>query len=139
MFFGDFGPHRRRFVDNGLLRRYFDLSFRYEFVAQNCLVLAQKILKKMCVFFFVILVTFQAKWRRFIVLDITTAPIHLLGIFVIISIYVSQINIKNRKNIILRHKGHLWPNGAANGVVSYGFLNTAILIPILILIDIDID
>ena len=41
-----FWANRRRFVDNGQLRRHCDLPFNYAFVAQNCLVLAQKILKK---------------------------------------------------------------------------------------------
>ena len=46
-FFGaTLGLNRRRFVDNGQLRRHCDLPFNYAFFAQNCLVLAQKLLKK---------------------------------------------------------------------------------------------
>ena len=92
-----FGPNRRRFVHNGQLRRYYDLPFNYPFFAQNCLVLTKKILKKYFSWFFVVLITFQAKWRRFLVLDITTAPIRFDEIVLMISIYVSHINIKIAK------------------------------------------
>ena len=120
-----FGLNRRRFVDNGQLRRHCNLPFNHAFFAQNCLVLAQKLLKKYLSWFFVILVMIQAEWRRFVVSDIATTPIHYLEIFVMISIHLSCINIKNSKNIILHHKGQLGPDSAVNGIVSYEFLNTA--------------